>query len=560
MVVRVLGVAGYDIQLLQREPGNSYNIANWISPSSTTNQFIVTSQSTRKPDVANAGPGLGFTSGQPGVDFNIVRTDLKNPQRIIVDDDFVSDWDGSVMMGVLNHLADRGECQIMAVMVSVVNGSGIAAASAIMNYAGRSGVPIGLLTDRTINSPSTAVGISIASLPNSIPSGHVAENSTVLFRRTLVACPNGSVKLLFTGSMANLRLLYESSADGYSALSGSALIAAKVSEIIVMGGEYPTSVTSEHNFVLDPDSNYVLPLLPVPVTFIGHEIGTQSIGTYPTGMPLANPQRAGYIAYGTGTGIWDPLAAIYAVRGLAYGGTTYFSRTTGTLIPNTTTGANSWNSSGTQSYLRLVFSATASVNLVKSLATQIPQFARYLNAAQLIEANGISLIDNGLSPFITGGSTGLSINSGGTNQNIRLNPSGTGILDIVGPISSNNSIRSSSATAGVGYQSGSGGMVTQQTSKSTGVSIAKICGTIILNNESLAAGAAVTFIVTNLGICTATDIILATMVAGSGTDGGYLLSTIAGAGLFKIIVFNCTNGALAEAIQINYSIIKSVSS
>lgn len=44
-------------------------------------------------------------------------------------------------------------------------------------------------------------------------------------------------------------------------------------------------------------------------------------------------------------------------------------------------------------------------------------------------------------------------------------------------------------TGGIGYQTGSGGTVTQATSKSTAVTLNKLSGRITLNAEALAAGA-----------------------------------------------------------------------
>jgi hypothetical protein len=54
-----------------------------------------------------------------------------------------------------------------------------------------------------------------------------------------------------------------------------------------------------------------------------------------------------------------------------------------------------------------------------------------------------------------------------------------------------------SNTGGLGYGAGSGGTVTQTTSKSTAVTLNRPTGLIVMNNASLAAGASVTFDVNN---------------------------------------------------------------
>jgi hypothetical protein len=72
-------------------------------------------------------------------------------------------------------------------------------------------------------------------------------------------------------------------------------------------------------------------------------------------------------------------------------------------------------------------------------------------------------------------------------------------------VASTGAVTSSSATAGIGYATGAGGAVTQLTSKSTAPpAINKVCGQITMNNAALAAGAKVSFAVSNTS-CAATD-------------------------------------------------------
>lgn len=120
-----------------------------------------------------------------------------------------------------------------------------------------------------------------------------------------------------------------------------------------------------------------------------------------------------------------------------------------------------------------------------------------------------------------------------------------------------SSIKSTSATAGVGYGTGAGGAVTQATDKSTGVTLSKVCGAITLNNASLADAATVSFTATNTAVA-ATDTVIVNH-ASAGTAGAYVVSANAiGAGSFKVSVRNVSGGALGEAIVLNYSVIKAV--
>lgn len=116
----------------------------------------------------------------------------------------------------------------------------------------------------------------------------------------------------------------------------------------------------------------------------------------------------------------------------------------------------------------------------------------------------------------------------------------------------------SSGTAGVGYSSGAGSTVTQQTNKSTGVTINKTCGQITMNGAALAAGAEVAFTVTNSTVA-ATDVVIVN-IQSVGTAGSYLVSVGAVSnGSFSVTVSNASAGSLSQAIVLNFAVIKSVS-
>jgi len=114
----------------------------------------------------------------------------------------------------------------------------------------------------------------------------------------------------------------------------------------------------------------------------------------------------------------------------------------------------------------------------------------------------------------------------------------------------------SSGTVGIGYAAGAGGTVTQATSKSTGVTLNKITGTITLNPAALAANTTVTFTLTNSAIA-ATDVLILNHVSG-GTAGAYAINAQRGAGTATINVRNITAGSLSEAIVIGFAVIKAV--
>lgn len=112
--------------------------------------------------------------------------------------------------------------------------------------------------------------------------------------------------------------------------------------------------------------------------------------------------------------------------------------------------------------------------------------------------------------------------------------------------------------SGFGYATGVGGAVTQVTSKSTGVTLSKVCGAITMDAAALAADAVVSFVLTNTMIA-ATDVLVLNHISG-GTPGAYTLNARAAAGSATIDVANRSAGSLSEAIVIQFVVVKAVNS
>lgn len=113
-------------------------------------------------------------------------------------------------------------------------------------------------------------------------------------------------------------------------------------------------------------------------------------------------------------------------------------------------------------------------------------------------------------------------------------------------------------TATLGYRTGAGGTVTQQTSKATAFTLNKICGQITTAGDILNAATIVTAVWTNTTIA-ATDIVVFTHVSG-GTVGAYSFNAACSAGSASFTIRNNTAGNLTETLVIGYVVIKGVSS
>jgi hypothetical protein len=139
--------------------------------------------------------------------------------------------------------------------------------------------------------------------------------------------------------------------------------------------------------------------------------------------------------------------------------------------------------------------------------------------------------------------TGNTLSSTDTNGNITISPNGTGEIVMTKPM---------------GYGGAStGGTVTQDTSKSTGVTLNKLCGQITMHNAALSQDTSVSFVLTNSYIDT-TDVLIVNIASG-GTAGAYTTQVeLISSGSCRISLFNHSSGSLSEAVVLNFAVIKAV--
>lgn len=173
------------------------------------------------------------------------------------------------------------------------------------------------------------------------------------------------------------------------------------------------------------------------------------------------------------------------------------------------------------------------------------------SATSYVEVTNNGIISSNVTGFTSGANFLYVVTTSSTAitaiEDWRANPA----------VGSPNVHLSASPSAGIGYQTGAGGAVTQATNKSTGVTSDTITTAITLNGASLAAATIVSFTFTNASIA-ATDTVLCTHES-AGTSAAYTINAFPSAGSAVISVRNNTAGALAEAIVLRVTVIKSVS-
>jgi hypothetical protein len=284
-------------------------------------------------------------------------------QQIIYDDDCSNDVDCVATLPILYQLADRGEVQILAMVADSANPLSAPVLKLFAKYGGHAETPIGAnLTDE----PATALCAKnqcngskwTQGLVKRFDAGDTREHypdCVTVYRKVLADRPEHSVAIVETGFATCLVRLLASPPDAISRMSGAELVKHKVKLLSVMGGRYPAG--AEWNFQSDAPGFHALFTqwtrqngLP-PVYLNGYANGRHVLAGAPaSASPMTNPTLyAMQLAGAAQRPMWDMLSALFAARGLAHEGTTYFTVSKpGTVVVDGETGADTW-SDGTDS-------------------------------------------------------------------------------------------------------------------------------------------------------------------------------------------------------------------
>ncbi|KAH7361548.1 inosine/uridine-preferring nucleoside hydrolase [Plectosphaerella cucumerina] len=251
-------------------------------------------------------------------------------KNIILDTDIFSDCDDAA---ALQMAATSPDVRLLGVNVNTNSSFSALAASSILAHYGHDATPVGApspLADTTFfDARDFSLGEFASKVAYHWSGGSLrwgradddALDPVGLYRAALSASEDGSVTIISLGFLSNLAALLDSGPDEHSDLPGPELVAEKVSELVIMGGAYPSGV--EWNFAgADPAAAArVVNNWPGRMVFSGFELGESVF----SGMrlmaegPSNDPVRAAYIyyTYGKPRHSWDPLTVLYAIRGLS---------------------------------------------------------------------------------------------------------------------------------------------------------------------------------------------------------------------------------------------------
>lgn len=233
------------------------------------------------------------------------------PVPMIFDTDLGNDVDDAMALAVIHALADRGQCELLAVTVTKDNPYAAACVDLIDTFFGRPDVPIGTVRGgmapqdyKYIRQLATARDGGRLRYPHDLTSGADAPEAVGLLRKTLAGRPDRSVVMVQVGFSTNLARLLDSKPDANSPLDGMGLVRQKVKLLSMMAGAFTAELAARHfceyNVKIDvPNARKVIHNWPTPIVFSGWEIGHAI--PYP---PQSVLEDFGYVAH-------HPIAEAY---------------------------------------------------------------------------------------------------------------------------------------------------------------------------------------------------------------------------------------------------------
>jgi inosine-uridine nucleoside N-ribohydrolase len=254
----------------------------------------------------------------------------QKPVGVIFDTDMGNDVDDALALAMLHAMESRGEVKILAVTVTKGNEWAAPYCDLVNTFYGRPGIPIGMVREGKTPESSpmievpanekTASGAYV--YPHQLVRGGDAQDALALLRKTLAAQPDHSVVVIQVGFSTNLARLLATGGDSFSAMDGVALVGAKVTRLVLMGGNFANG-KSEFNIQRDvPAARELFAKWPTLIVASGFEIGLalpfpataiETKFSYVANHPVADAYRH-YMKMPYDRPTWDLTAVLYAAR------------------------------------------------------------------------------------------------------------------------------------------------------------------------------------------------------------------------------------------------------
>ena len=238
---------------------------------------------------------------------------------MILGTDWWTDCDDCVAVRLLTRAHKRGEIKLLGAVINACAEDSVRSLDAFLTLDGCPDIPIGIDLSGDDFGGKLRYQPRLAELSRRYEKNGDAEDGVRLYRR-LLAEADAPVEMIEIGFLQTVAALLRSEGDDISSESGKELVAKKVKKIWVMAGKWDADGERENNFMRNARAIAggadFLELCPVPVTFLGWEVGH---GVLSGGdiLDTGDHLRTAMQDHGSSAGrhSWDPMLTLLALIG-----------------------------------------------------------------------------------------------------------------------------------------------------------------------------------------------------------------------------------------------------
>lgn len=249
--------------------------------------------------------------------FESIGASREKPISVIFGTDWWTDCDDVAALDILLKAHRSGLIDLKAVGVNSVMRYSAPSLKAVCEQYGCGDIPIGLDTGAVRKGVFCLYQKKLAAFCRPGFSNADCPEGCRLYRRVLASLQEKAV-IVDVGFPQLIMEVLQSPPDEYSALNGMELVKEKVSGLVIMGGRWDKKTGREYNFCAYKQNRkaaaYICGHCPVPVTFLGYEVGKDIITG---GKDVPGLTGIAYAAHFSRRGrpSWDPMTAVFAIFG-----------------------------------------------------------------------------------------------------------------------------------------------------------------------------------------------------------------------------------------------------
>ena len=239
-------------------------------------------------------------------------------RKFILGTDWWTDVDDVIALRMLARAHKAGEICLLGIVINACMEDSAASVDGFLNTEGMDGIPLGIDAQATDFGRNPPYQKNLAPYCKRYRGNDDAEDAVRLYRR-LLAESDEAIELIEIGYLQALANLLESEGDDLSPLTGIELVRRKVKKIWIMAGKWDENPGRENNFNRNARAcrggHIVCKICPVPITFLGWEIGANVLTG--GGLEQNDILYRALCDHGSekGRSSWDPMLCLMAMIG-----------------------------------------------------------------------------------------------------------------------------------------------------------------------------------------------------------------------------------------------------